>query len=178
MKQIIAAAITAVFMTSAPAFANHGHIIQVHHGADYVTFALYEDAINICGVNNIFNSVITGGSVNPACMAQLPWYGITVAGRTTIPQLATFIGQTNAIDLVFSEFRANWNLLNSDAIIEGYSTATTQYAELEELLLGDNNSALGFNTNGSLTCRDVDAADATRTVTGAGDLNTPPGSTQ
>ena len=130
MKQIIAAAITAVFMTSAPAFANHGHIIQVHHGADYVTFALYEDAINICGVNNIFNSVITGGSVNPACMAQLPWYGITVAGRTTIPQLATFIGQTNAIDLVFSEFRANWNLLNSDAIIEGYSTATTQYAEL------------------------------------------------
>ena len=178
MKQIIAAAITAVFMTSAPAFANHGHIIQVHHGADYVTFALYEDAINICGVNNIFNSVITGGSVNPACMAQLPWYGITVAGRTTIPQLATFIGQTNAIDLVFSEFRANWNLLNSDAIIEGYSTATTQYAELEELLLGDNNSALGFNTNGSLTCRDVDAADATRTVTGAANLNTPPGSTQ
>src|SRR6516162_8503130 len=141
MKQIIAAAITAVFMTSAPAFANHGHIIQVHHGADYVTFALYEDAINICGVNNIFNSVIIAGSVNPACMAQLPWYGITVAGRTTIPQL-------------------------------------TQYAELEELLLGDNNSALGFNTNGSLTCRDVDAADATRTVTGAGDLNMPPGSTQ
>ena len=178
MKQIIAAAITAVFMTSAPAFANHGHIIQVHHGADCVTFALYEDAINICGVNNIFNSVITGGSVNPACMAQLPWYGITVAGRTTIPQLATFIGQTNAIDLVFSEFRANWNLLNSDAIIEGYSTATTQYAELEELLLGDNNSALGFNTNGTLTCRDSDAADATRTVTGAGNLNTPPGSTQ
>ena len=178
MKQIIAAAITAVFMTSAPAFANHGHIIQVHHGADCVTFALYEDAINIWGVNNIFNSVITGGSVNPACMAQLPWYGITVAGNTTIPQLAMFISKTNAIDFVFSEFRANWNLLNSDAIIEGYSTATTQYAELEELLLGDNNSALGFNTNGSLTCRDVDAADATRTVTGAGDLNTPPGSTQ
>ena len=178
MKQIIAAAITAVFMTSAPAFANHGHIIQVHHGADCVTFALYEDAINICGVNNIFNSVITGGSVNPACMAQLPWYGITVAGRTTIPQLATFIGQTNAIDLVFSEFRANWNLLNSDAIIEGYSTVTTQYAELEELLLGDNNSALGFDTMGTLTCRDIDAADATRTVIGAANLNTPPGSTQ
>ena len=111
-------------------------------------------------------------------MAQLPWYGITVAGNSTIPQLAMSIGQTNAIDLVFSEFRANWNLLNSDAIIEGYSTVTTQYAELEELLLGDNNSALGFDTMGTLTCRDIDAADATRTVTGAGDLNMPPGSTQ
>ena len=77
-------------------------------------------------------------------MAQLPWYGITVAGNSTIPQLAMSIGQTNAIDLVFSEFRANWNLLNSDAIIEGYSTVTTQYAELEELLLGDNNSALAL----------------------------------
>jgi hypothetical protein len=36
-------------LISTPALANSGHILQVHHGADCVEFALVEDANTTCG---------------------------------------------------------------------------------------------------------------------------------
>ena len=58
---------------SAPALANSGHVIQVHHGYDCVEFALWEDAIVQCGASNVF---LSNGTVNSACLANVPWYGI------------------------------------------------------------------------------------------------------
>jgi hypothetical protein len=42
---------TIVTLISTPALANSGHILQVHHGADCVEFALVEDANTTCGPN-------------------------------------------------------------------------------------------------------------------------------
>jgi len=59
---------TIVTLISTAALANSGHIIQVHHSADCVEFALLEDANTTCGPN-----VYLSGTLNPECGALIPW---------------------------------------------------------------------------------------------------------
>src|ERR1700739_4969281 len=90
---------------SAPALANNGHVIQVHHGANCVEFALWEDGIAVCGESNVF---LANGTVNSACMALLPWYGIGIVTdpsqtALTVSQLPLFVAGTSAIDTAFHQ---------------------------------------------------------------------------
>ena len=65
MRKTLTATIVALIST--PALANSGHILQVHHGADCVEFALVEDANTKWGPN-----VYIGGTLNPECTALIP----------------------------------------------------------------------------------------------------------
>ena len=89
MRKTLTATIVALIST--PALANSGHILQVHHGADCVEFALVEDANTKWGPN-----VYIGGTLNPECTALIPWYGISAGegvGQTplTASQLPFFL---------------------------------------------------------------------------------------
>ena len=89
MRKTLTVTIVALIPTSA--LANSGHILQVHHGADCVEFALVEDANKTCGPN-----VYVGGTLNPECTALIPWYGISAGegvGQTplTASQLPFFL---------------------------------------------------------------------------------------
>jgi|SRR6516162_2268441 len=159
---------------SAPALANSGHVIQVHHGYDCVEFALWEDAIVQCGASNVF---LSNGTVNSACLANVPWYGIETGqgvGQTelTLGQLPFFVAGTSAIDTAFHETQAVFGAEDVQ-IGEGFSVPS-----LENSLLTGPSSAIGFNPSASLTCKNIDAATGTHTVTGIAKINTPPGPDQ
>jgi hypothetical protein len=169
-----------VFTTSlfaaTPAMAlTSGHVIQVHHGADCVEFALLEDAVAVCsGLANVF---LSNGTVNPTCLASVPWYGIASGqgvGQTelTTGELPYFIAATSAIDTAFVETQAVLTAMVVQ-VGEGFSVPS-----LERSLLEGPSSAIGFTPIGSLTCKNIDAVPATHTVTSIGNINTPPSPNQ
>ena len=162
---------------TAPAIAKTGHVIQVHHGNDCVEFVLWEDAIQQCGANNVF---LSNGTVNGACLANVQCYGIATGqgvGQTalTLGQLPFFIAGTSAIDTAFHE----WQALNGAVDVqigEGFPFSTLS---TENTLLFGPSSAIGFTPQGtSLTCKNIDAAPGTQTVTSIGNINAPPGPNQ
>ena len=143
-------------LAATPAMALTGHVIQVHHGTDCVEFAILEDANAVCGSTNVF---LSNGTVNSACLANVPWYGIATGqgvgqAELTVGQLPFFIASTIAIDTAFQETQA----------VVGLEVGS--------------NSAIGFTPLGSLTCKNIDAVPATHTVTSIGNINTPPGPNQ
>jgi hypothetical protein len=169
-----ALAFTASLLAVTPAMAKMGHVIQVHHGNDCVEFVLWEDAIQQCGSNAVF---LPNGTVNGTCLANVPWYGIGTGqgvGQTelTVGQLPFFIAGTSAIDTAFHEWQAVTGAVDvqNGEGLPGTSTENT-------LLFGPS-SAIGFGTGASLTCKNIDAATGTHTVTSIGNINTPPGPLQ
>ena len=116
--------------------------------------------------------------MNGACIANVPWYGIATGqgvGQTelTIGQLPFFIAGTSAIDTAFHETQAVFGAENVQ-LGEGFSIPSSE----NSLLVGPS-SAIGFNPQGiSLTCRNIDAATGTHTVTSIGNINTSPGPNQ
>jgi len=173
MHKLIAA-MTAFSISVTPALAQSGHVIQVHHGADCVEFAIWEDAIATCGASMVF---LSSGTVNSACMSLVPWYGIETGqgtGQTplTVAQLPFFIAGTSAIDTAFYEWQGVNGALDVQVLGQGLAETSNETA----LLLGPS-SALGFTGIGTLTCKDINNAGATHTVTSVANLNTPPAPT-
>jgi hypothetical protein len=161
---------TIVALISTPALANSGHILQVHHGADCVEFALVEDANKTCGPN-----VYVGGTLNPECTALIPWYGISAGegvGQTplTASQLPFFLDASSAIDTAYRLYQSELQLEYAQAGIQGVIVIDNP-SEVASL---DTTSAIGFTVNGTLTCKDISAASGTHTVNSIGNLNTPP----
>jgi hypothetical protein len=166
-------AFVSALLVTTPAMANKGHVIQVHHGSDCVEFVLLEDALTVCGADNVF---LSNGTVNGTCLANVPWYGIATgqgSGQTAlmVAQLPFFIAGTSAIDTAFHE----WQGVNGAVDVqtgEGFpfSTISTEYT----LLFGPS-SAIGFTPGASFSCKNIDAATGTHTVTSIGNINTPPG---
>jgi hypothetical protein len=169
-----ALAFTASLLAVTPAMAKTGHVIQVHRGNDCVEFALLEDANAVCGASDVF---LSGGAVNGACLANVPWYGIATGqgvGQTelTLGQLPFFIAGTSAIDTAFHETQAAFG---AEAVQTGENIPIP--SSENSLLLGLG-SSIGFNPGASLTCKNIDAATGTHTVTSIGNINTPPGPNQ
>jgi hypothetical protein len=169
-----ALAFGAALLAVTPAMAHTGHVIQVHHGNDCVEFVLWEDAIAVCGAGNVF---LSNGTVNGACLANVPWYGIGTGqgvGQTalTLGQLPFFIAGTSAIDTAFQE----WQAVNGAVDVQ--SGEGFLIPSIENTLLFGPSSAIGFNPGASLTCKNIDAATGTHTVTSIGNINTPPGPNQ
>jgi hypothetical protein len=164
-------AFVGALLVATPAMAKTGHVIQVHHGVDCVEFVLWEDAMQQCGANSVF---LSNGTVNGACLANVPWYGIGTGqgvGQTelTVGQLPFFIAGTSAIDTAFQE----WQGANGAVDVqngEGLPGTST-----ENTLLFGPSSEIGFNPGVSLTCKNIDAATGTHTATSIGNINTPPG---
>jgi len=169
-----ASAFVAALLAVAPAMAKTGHVIQVHHGYDCVEFALLEDAMVMCGANNIFLST---GTVSGACLNGVPWYGIETgqgAGQTqlTAGELPFFIAGTSAIDTAFQE----WQAVNGLVVVqtgEGFSVTST-----ENTRLFGPSSAVGFDLGSPLTCKAIDDSTGTHSVTSIRNINTPPAPTQ
>lgn len=165
-----ALAFTTSLLAATAAMAKTGHVIQVHHGLDCVEFALLEDADAVCGASNVF---LSNGTVNGTCLATVPWYGIETGqgvGQTELTpgQLPFFIAGTSAIDTAFHETQAVFGL-EAVQLAENFPVPPTE----NSLLLGPT-SAIGFDPGASLTCKNIDAATGTHTVTGVADINTPP----
>ena len=153
-----------------PVSGNSGHILQVHHGADCVEFALVEDANTACGPN-----VYVGGTLNPECTALIPWYGIGTGegvGQTplTTSQLPFFIDASSAIDTAYRLYQSELQLEYTQAGIQGVIVINNP-SEVASL---DTTSAIGFTVNGTLSCKNISAATGTHTVNNVGNLNTPP----
>jgi hypothetical protein len=160
---------TVAALISTPALANSGHILQVHHGADCVEFALVEDANTACGPN-----VYVGGTLNPECTALIPWYGIGTGegvGQTplTTPQLPFFVDTTSAIDTAYRLYQSELQLEYAQAGIQGVIVINNP-SEVASL---DTTSAIGFTVNGTLTCKNISATTGTHTVNSVRNLNTP-----
>ena len=169
-----ALAFTTSLLAATPAMAKTGHVIQVHHGSDCVEFALLEDADAVCGASNVF---LSNGTVNGTCLATVPWYGIGtgqgVGQSELLPaQLPFFIAGTSAIDTAFQEMQAVFGAEDVQSG-EGFSVPSS-----ENSVLAGPASAIGFDPGGSLTCKNIDAATGTHTVTGIQNINTPPGPNQ
>jgi hypothetical protein len=168
MRKTLMATIVALISTSA--LANSGHILQVHHGADCVEFALVEDANTTCGPN-----VYIGGIINPECTALIPWYGISAGegvGQTplTASQLPFFIDSASAIDTAYRLYQSELQLEYAQAGIQGVIVINNP-SEVASL---DITSAIGFVVNGTLTCKDISGTTGTHTVNSVANLNTPP----
>lgn len=164
-------AFVGALLVATPAMAKTGHVIQVHRGNDCVEFVLLEDATAVCGANNVF---LPGGAVNGSCVANVPWYGIATGqgvGQTelTIAQLPFFIAATSAIETAFHETQAVFGAEDVQ-VGEGFPLPSAENV----LLLGPG-SMIGFNPQGPLTCKNIDAATGTHTVTAIWNINTPPG---
>jgi hypothetical protein len=167
-------AFVGALLVAIPAMAKTGHVIQVHRGGDCVEFVLWEDAIAQCGPGNVF---LSGGAVNDACLANVPWYGIATGGgvgqtELTLGQLPFFIAGTSAIDTAFHETQAAFG---AEDVQTGENIPIP--SSENSLLLGLG-SSIGFNPGASLTCKNIDAATGTHTVTSIGNINTPPGPNQ
>jgi hypothetical protein len=173
MKRMFA--FVGALLVATPAMAKTGHVIQVHHGGDCVEFVLWEDAIAVCGASNVF---LSGGAVS-ACVANAQWYGIATgqgAGQTelTLGQLPFFIAAAGAIETAFHETQGAFGAEDVQQLGEGFPVTSAENA----LLLGLG-SSIGFTPQGtSLTCKNIDAATGTHTVTSIGNINTPPGPNQ
>jgi hypothetical protein len=169
-----ALAFTASLLAVTPTMAKTGHVIQVHHSFDCFEFVLWEDAQNACGPTNVF---LPNGTVNGACLANVPWYGIATGGgvgqtELTLGQLPFFIAGTSAIDTAFHETQAAFG---AEDVQTGENIPIP--SSENSLLLGLG-SSIGFNPGASLTCKNIDAATGTHTVTSVANINTPPGPNQ
>jgi hypothetical protein len=115
--------------------------------------------------------------VNGASLANVPWYGIETGqggGQTelTVGQLPFFIAGTSAIDTAFHETQAAFG---AEDVQTGENIPIP--SSENSLLLGLG-SSIGFDLSDPLTCKNIDAATGTHTVTSIANINTPPGPNQ
>jgi hypothetical protein len=132
----------AALLAATPAMARNGHVFQVHHGYDGISFVLWEDVAAICGAND-YNLT---GTINDQCLESVPWYGVSAGeglGGTplTAAQLAPFILMTQAIDTVYKLYMEAVML---QAVQTGSGLTITQAETLT--LLEDSN--IGFDVTG------------------------------
>jgi hypothetical protein len=144
------------------------HVLQVHHGFDRIGFVLLEDAVQgLCGAN-IFTAA---GKIIDSCLDGVPWYSIQTGqgvGQTqlTLGQLPYFIAGTSAIDAAFRAYQAE---LQFEYVQDGLSGGVVGGTEAALL---NASSIVGFDINGSFTCKNLDGS-GTHVTLGVANINTP-----
>jgi hypothetical protein len=168
MRKPIIAAIAglSVCAFTVPVFANSGHIIQVHHGADCVEFVLLEDAPPAC--------VPSPGVVDDVCLAiaNVPWYGVATGPQLTVGQIPFFTAATSAIDTAYRAYVNELQIVivqNALGAVFGGSVSPAEKAAL------DKTSLVGFTPNGgTFACRNLGLpAGNTHPVASVGNINIP-----
>jgi hypothetical protein len=153
--------IAALSLFATPILADSGHVIQVHHGHDCIEFTTFEEAAKICGANNVYGQ---NGAVNATCLKAAHWFAVS-----DNDQLSFYIAAVQAIDTAYGEWQGV-NAYLDQRQGEGYGDD----AKETDWPLASS-SALGFTTDGTVVCGNIDGAYGQKeTVYHVGNLNLPP----